>query len=325
MLKPRSFAVSIALGAMVLGLGMASAQNPSTELRTGFPSKPIVMLSTEAGGLLDIGARIIAQGISGPLGQPVIVDNRPPSLTPEILARAPADGYTLAIGGLTQLTQKTSYDALRDFAPMTSVMTYPNVLIAHPSLPVRSVRDLIALAKANPGVLNIAATASPGAPTFLGAELLKSMGGVNIVRVPYKGTTQGLVAVISGEVHMMLVAPSLAMPSAKSGKLRALAVTSLEPSALAPGVPTVAATGLPGYEVVSLVGMLARAGTPPAIVNQLNDEIVRVLNRADVKEKFFNEGAERLSSTPAQFAAKINSEIVKWGKVLKDAGIKPEF
>ena len=321
MLTTRSFVSIFSIAMLVLGTGVVSCQD--------FPNKPIRILTTEAGANFDFQARIIAQGISGSLGQPVIVENRPSALLADVAARAAPDGYTVAIGGgvvwLAPLTQKTSYDAVRDFSPITLAAMYPSILVVHPSVPAKSVKELIALAKARPGVLNFAATADPGGASFLAGELFKAMAGINIVRISYKGNASGLIDLLAGEVHFMFIAPASVTQQVKLGKLRALAVTSAEPTQLVPGMPTLAATGLPGYESISIVGILAPAGTPVAIVNRLNQEIVRFLTRADVKEKFFNDRIEVVGSSPAQFGAKIKSEIAKWGKVLMDAGVKVEL
>ncbi len=310
----------VLMGWMVFVTDWAAAQS--------YPNKPIRILASEPGGMLDIESRLIAQDIAGPLGQPVIVENRPSAVLPDIAVRAAPDGYTMAIAGgstwLTPLLQKTSYGAIKDFSPVTWTTTYPYILVVHPSLPVKSVKELIDLAKSKPGVLNIAATASPGGNSFLAAELFKSMAAINLVRIPYKGNAQGLVAVLAAEAQVMFLAPVAVTAHFKSGKLKGLAVTTLEASAQAPGLPTLAASGLPGYEAIGIDGILVPAGTPAAIIQRLNQEIVRFLNRPDVKEKFLSSGAETVGSSPEQFAVKIKSEIDKWGKVLRDAGIKPE-
>jgi tripartite-type tricarboxylate transporter receptor subunit TctC len=321
MLIPRFLIATFSVAVMMLGANAVSGQN--------YPNKPIRILSTEAGGVLDIAARVIAQEISAPLGQPVLVENRASTIIPDMAARATPDGYTVSMGGgstwLTPLIQKTSYDPIRDLAPITSVYTFPYILVVNSSVPVKSVKDLIDLVKAKPGVLNIAATASPGGLSFLAAELFKATTGVNMVRVAYKSNASALIAVLAGEAQLMFNDPGSVTPHVKSGKLRALAVASLEPTPLAPGLPTLAASGVPGFEVISFTGALVPAGTPAPVISRLNREIVRALNKADVKEKFFKEGIEVAGSTSGQFAAKIKSEMAKWGKVLKNAGVKPEL
>jgi tripartite-type tricarboxylate transporter receptor subunit TctC len=253
----------------------------------------------------------------------------PPALIADNLAKAPPDGYTVGIGGsvlwLTPLTQKTSYDAIKDFAPITWTTTNPYMLAVHPSVPVKSAKELIGLAKAKPGILNIAAASGSGSESFLAAELFKAMAGVNMVRISYKSAASAVIAVIAGDVESMIVAPNVVLPNVKAGKLRALAVTSLEPSPLAPGLPTLNASGVPGYEMIAIQGWLAPGKTPAAIVNRLNQEMVRAIMRPEIKERLLNNGNDVVGDTPSHFAAKINSEIVKWVKVLKDAGVKTEL
>ena len=292
-----------------------------------YPTKPIRIIATQPGNFLDLTARILAQEIAGPLGQPVIVENRPTHVYLDVLLKAAPDGYTMSFSAgdvwITPFVQKTSYDVVRDFAPITTVLSNPYLLVLNPSEPAKSVRELIDLAKNKPGVINIAVSPVPGSASFLGAELFKAMAGINITSVPYNGAPAGANAVIGGEVQMMFLAVGAAVPHVKAGKLKALAVTSAAPSPVAPGVPTVA-SALPGYELTLLAGMLAPAGTPGPIVNRLSQELVRALNRPDIKEKLLSQGAVALGSTPAQFAALINADMVKWGKLLKDLGIKPD-
>lgn len=290
-----------------------------------YPSKPIRMIAPAIGGASDIAARLIAQSLSGSLGQQVVVDNRG-SIAPEIGAKAAPDGYTLLSYGSplwlsSFLRDNVPWDPVRDFSPITLTASSPNVLVVHPSLPATSVRELIALAKARPGELNFS-TGSTGALTHLTGELFKAMAGVNIVRIPYKGNGPALNALVGGQVQLMFANSGSVVPQLNSGRLRALAVTSAQPSALVPGLPTVAASGLPGFESVTIIGMFAPAGTPAALIKRLNQEIVRVLNRADVKEKFFKIGVEAVGNSSAQFAADIKADMAKWGKVIKDAGIR---
>jgi tripartite-type tricarboxylate transporter receptor subunit TctC len=218
--------------------------------------------------------------------------------------------------------EKTAYDPVKDFAPVTIATHSPNVLIVHPSLPVKSVRELIALAKTRQGELNYA-SGGTGSSAHLGAELFNAMAGVKIVRINYTGTGPAINDLIAGQEQMMIAAPGSVVPHLKSGRLRGLAVTSAEPSALFPGMPTVAAT-LPGYEISSRTGILAPARTPAAIINRLNQEIARVLNQPDVKEKLFNLGVEAAPSTPEQFETAIKSELTRMGKVIKDTGIRTQ-
>jgi tripartite-type tricarboxylate transporter receptor subunit TctC len=306
-------------GAMVLGAGAVSGQD--------YPARPVRIITNEAGGGTDFVSRIVAQGLSGPLGQPVIVDNRPGLLATEIAIKAPPDGYSLMLAGLSlwtyQLLYKAPYDVLRDFVPITMATRAPNVLVVHPSVAANSVAELIALAKTQPGKLNYA-TATLGGSPHLAAEMFKSMAGVNIVHVAYRGTVPALNDLIAGQVQVMFAPASPVMPHVKSGKLRALGVTSAEPSALTPGLPTIAAAGLPGYESTQMYGMFAPAKTRAAVIERLNQEAVRVLNQAAVKEKLFNLGVEAVGSSAEQFGAAVRSDISKLGKLIKDAGIKAE-
>jgi tripartite-type tricarboxylate transporter receptor subunit TctC len=295
-----------------------------------YPTKPIRIVAAAPGGGADIAARVIAQGITGGLGQQVIVDNRGGSVAipAQLAAQAPPDGYTLLFYGnplwLFPLMQdKPSYDPVAEFAPITVAVSYPNLLVVHPSLPVKSVKELIALAKAKPGTLNYGSGVAGGSPQ-LSAELFKSMAGVNIVHVPYKGAGPSVTALLGGETQLMFASTTAVGAQIKSGRLKALAVTSAQPSALTPGLPTVAASGVPGYESTALFGMLAPARTPAGIINRLNQEIVRVLNRSEVKERFFNSGAEVVGNSPEQFAAAIKSDIAKMGKVIREANIRAE-
>jgi len=217
--------------------------------------------------------------------------------------------------------QKMPYDVVRDFSPISLLSSEAFLVAVHPSLPVKSIQELIALAKAKPGQINYA-TETIGGPPHLGAELIKSMGGINMVGIAYKGSAAAITGVLTGESDLTVVDVALLMPHVKSGRLRALAVTSAAPSALAPGVPTVAATGLPGFELVGGSGIWAPAKTPAAIINRLNQEIVRFLNTAETKERFLNAKIEVVGSSPEQFDARIRSDMVKWTKVIKDAGIK---
>jgi tripartite-type tricarboxylate transporter receptor subunit TctC len=313
---PRLVASIFSMGWLLLGASVVSGQT--------FPTKPIRIVTGSVGGGGDSTARQIAQGISGPLGQQIIVENRG-NITGEPVAKAAPDGYTLLVDGnslwIGALLQEMPYDAVRDFAPITVVANIPNVLVVHPSVRVKSVKDLIALAKARPGELNYA-VGSIGGMGHLAAALFTSMAGANIVRIDYKGSNPALISLMGGEVQMMFPNTAAATPHVKSGRLSALAITSPQPSALAPGLPTIAASGLPGYEADSMFGMFAPAKTPAAIIIRLNQEVGRLLGQADVKERFLNGGIEAAPGTPEQLAALVKNEIAKWGKVIKDAGIR---
>ena len=216
-----------------------------------------------------------------------------------------------------------SYDALRDLAPVVLATSSPNLLVVHPSTPIRTVKDLIALAKTRPGELNYA-TGATGSATHLPAELFKSMTGINIVRIPYKATNPALIDLIGGQVQMMFSTPGSAVQHVKTGRLRSVAVTSANPSTLIPGVPTVASSGLPGYEYTVMYGIFAPLKTPPALVERLNQEIMRVLNRPETKDGFLKTGVEVVGGTAAEFMATVRSDLARTSKVIKDAGIRVE-
>ncbi len=300
----------------------------STEIVSGqsYPNKPLRVITSEAGGVNDVAARMIGQGISATLGQAVIIDNRG-IVGFELVAKAASDGYTLLFQGtpfwIGPLLQKTRYDPVADFSPITLATRSPNVLVVQPSLPVNSIKELIALAKSKAGQLNYA-SGQVGASAHLGAELFKAMAGVDIVRIGYKGGGAATNALLGGEVQLLFVSPASVAAFVKSGRLKPLAVASLEPSALTPGLPTVSASGLPGYESASLAGYFAPAKTPEAVIRRLNQEIVRFLNRSEVKERLLAMGVEVVATTPAELAATLKSEMSKYGKVIKDVGIRIE-
>ncbi len=289
-----------------------------------YPDRVIRVITTPAGSGSDFAARVVAQALSRAFGQQVIVDNRGNNAA-EIVIKSPADGYTLLCWGspvwITQfLLENLAWDPVRDLAPITMLASSPNVLVVHPSMPVKSVKELIALAKAKPGVLNYASPGTNGGAVFIAAELFKSMADVNIVHVPYKGTGPALLGVIGGEADLMFPSFISVAPQIKAGKLRALAVTTARPSALAPGLPTVAAaSGLKGYESYGVFGMWAPMGTPAVVVSRLNQELVKILNTADTKEKFFSSGAEIVGNSPEEFSAFIKSDIAISGKLINDA------
>ena len=317
MLNLRFVASMFVSGSMVLGAAAVCGQD--------YPSKPIRIITSGVGGNSDFDARQIAQEIAGPLGQPVLVDNRTALQATELVAKSAPDGYNLNVSAtawIAPLLQKVPYD-MSELAPISMLETQANIVIVHPSLPVRSVKELIALAKARPGELNYGSGATGGS-THLGVELLKSMAGVNIVRIQYKGSGPVIPALIGGEVQLSMQDVGSVMPQMKIGKLRGLAVTSAQPSALVPGMPTVSASGLPGFEAIGQTGIFAQARTPTAIIARLNREIVRFLNRADVKERFLAFGEEIVASSPEQLAATIQSDVAKWGKLIKEAGIRTD-
>lgn len=310
--------------AAMLGVGL-TVMTEAASAQT-YPNRPVRIVTSPAGGGNDFAARLIAQGLSGPLGQQVIVDNRAGGVIPgEVAAKSKPDGYTLLVAGGTftigPLLQDTPYDPVADFAPITLIGVAPNVLVVHPSLPVKSVKELIALARSRPGELNYS-SATPGAQSHLAAELLKSMARVNIVRIGYKGTGQAVQSVLAGEVQLLFANTPSVGPHVKAGKLRALAVTGLQPSPHFPALPTMSSAGLPGYEVISMDGIYAPAKTPRDIVTRLNQEIARVITAPDVKQKFFDAGVEVVGSSPEEFAIRIKAEMSMWAKIIKAGGIK---
>jgi len=289
-----------------------------------YPSKIIRIVTAASGGGSDVLSRLVAPGLAENMGQQVIVDNRG-AIAPEIASRAAPDGYTVLFSGsplwlLPLLRKNIPWNATRDFAPITLAVSSPSVLVVHPSVPVKTVAQLIALAKAKPGSLNYAA-GTIGATPHLAAELFKVMAGVNVVRVPYKGSGPGLIGLMIGEVEFMFPGAASAMTYVQAGKLRALAVCSAEPSRLIPGMPTMAASGLPGYESISPQGVLAPAGTPAVLVDRLNREIVRTLNRREVRERLHSSGIEVVGSSPQEFASKMKVDIARTNKLIKDAHI----
>ena len=301
--------------AAVLLAGLAAAQPYSS-----YPSKVVRIQTTEAGGYPDAVARLLAQGLSASLGQQVIVENRAIAAV-ELVAKAPPDGYTLWLS--PYLRDGVTWDPLRDFAPVMLATHSPNIMVVHPSLPVKSVRDLIALAKARPGELNYS-TSSPGSGNHLAAELFRVMAEVKVVRINYKGTGSALNSLASGEVQLSFPSAGSVLPHLRAGRVRALAVTSAQPSALAPELPTVAAAGLPGYEASAYNGLLAPAKTSPAVIAKLNQDALQILRRIEVKERIFNGGGEVVGGTPDEFAAVMRLEMAKWGKLIREAGIRGE-
>ena len=312
------------LGTLSVGL---TVTNASVIFGQDYPNKPIRFVASGIGGGSDFTARLIGQGISANLGQSIIIENRSGITQGEILAKAPPDGYTLLIAGggvwISPLLQKTGYDPLRDFAPIVVTDTAPNIMVVHPSMPVKTVKELIALAKARPGELNYGSTA-PGGSIHLATELFRSMAGINIVNIPYKATGLAVNDVLSGQIQLLISTALSVNPQIKSGRLRGVAVTSAQPSVLAPGLPTVAASGLPGDVAIGISLAIAPANTPAAVINRLNQEMVRYLSTAEAKERFLSVGGEAGGGSPEQSAATLKADIVRWGKVIKDAGVKSE-
>jgi len=294
-----------------------------------YPSKTVRIVTGGAGGTLDVSGRLMAQALTGSLGQSVIVENRPTGVVSvETVTKAAPDGHTLLLVGaslwLTPLVQDVPYDPMKDLAPISMTATSPNLIVVHPSLPAKSVRQLIALAKARPMALNYATTGTGTANHLAGELFLAMAGGIKVVRITYRGPAAALHDVLSGQVHMMFASIPAAAPHVQTGRLRALAVTSLEPTPLAPGMPTVAASGLPGYEAETMNALLAPAKTPPAVVARLYQEVAAVLARPDIRERLFNAGLQVIASSPEQLAQAMRAETQRMGKVVRDAGIRAE-
>jgi len=306
-----------------------SAGAVAGSLAQEFPTRPIRVVTAAAAGSNDFAARIIARDLAAVFNSPVIVDNRSGRYVGgQIVSGAAPDGHTLLFSGTTLwvgplLTTNAPYDAIRDFAPITLATSSPNVLVVNPALPAANVQELIALAKAKPGALNYG-SGSTGASAHLAGELFKSMAGIDVVRVPYKGGGASLAALASGEVQLSFPAAGSSMPHVRAGRLRALAVTSARPSILAPGLPTVAASGLAGFESVSIVAMFAPANTPARITQRLQQEIVAALGKRDIREQLFRSGMEAVGSSPAELATVIRDEVAKYGKLIREVGIRAD-
>jgi tripartite-type tricarboxylate transporter receptor subunit TctC len=265
------------------------------------------------------------------LGQTLVVDNRPGAGSlngTETVAKAPADGYTLLAVAASftinpSLHEKLPFDPVRDFAPITRLAALPHILVVHPSLPVKSVKDLIALAKAKPGELNYASS-GVATSTHLAAELFKHLTGTDMVQVPFKGGAPGVVGLLSGQVQLYFATISTALPHVKSNKIRALAVTTGKRSIVAPEFPTIAEAGVPGYEHASWIGLLAPARTPRAVVSRLHMESIKVINMPEVQTVLLRDGLEPVGDDPVEFSHTVKNEVAKWMKVVKAAGIKPQ-
>ena len=316
----------VVVAASVIGAQAAFAQ-------ATYPSRPVrVVVPFPAGGTTDILARAAAQKLSETWGQQAIVDNRPGAggnIGSELVAKSPPDGYTLLMGTVgthainPSLYPKMPYDHVKDFVPVILVAGVPNVLVVNPSLPVNSVQELIAYAKANPGKLNFASSGS-GTSIHLSGELFKTMTGVQMTHIPYKGSAPALTDLIGGQVQLMFDNLPSSLAFIKAGKLRALAVTSATRSAALPDVPTIAESGVPGFEASSWFGLLAPAGTPRDIVTKINADTQKWLASPDAKDKLAAQGALAAGGSPEDFAKHIQAESAKWARVVKESGAKVE-
>jgi tripartite-type tricarboxylate transporter receptor subunit TctC len=316
---------ALCAGGLALSLAVCT-----TTYAQAFPSKAVRMIVPfPPGGGTDYSARLIGQKLSELWGQPVVIENRPGASTiigSELVVKSPPDGYTLLMGSVNHtinpsLIAKLPYDTIKDFAPITVCVTAAYVLVVHPSLPVRSVKELIALAKTRPGEINYSSSGSSG-PQHLAGELFKMMAKVDITHVPYKGGGPAVVALVGGHVQLQFSTPVSALPHVKTGKLRPLAVTGLKRSEAVPQLPTISEAALPGYEAVTWWGLLAPARVPREIVNKVHGDVVKVLQVPDTREKLAREGVSPAGTTPEQFAAMIEKEIVTLGKVVKAANVR---
>ena len=314
----------------LLFLAAALTAAPAALAQT-YPTKTVRMIvAFPPGGTTDILARATAQKLTEAFGQQVVIDNRPGAggnIGTELVARSPADGYTLLASPGSTLTSnpavyaKVPFDTVRDFAPVTIIAEVPNVLIEHPSLPVKTVKELIALAKTRPGQLAYASTGA-GQSTHLSAELFKQMARVDMIHVPYKGSAPALTDMVAGQVTVMFDNMPSCLPFVKAGRLKAIAVTSTKRSPTTPELPTVAEAALPGFDVTVWFSVLAPANTPRDIVARLNGEIVKALKAPDMRERLSQQGAEPVGNTPEEFSAVIKRDLAKWSKLVKDANIR---
>jgi len=318
--------MTLLLGAAVCAVmaGLAAGQ--------AYPTKPIrVIAPYPAGGSSDILARILGQKMTEAWGQRIVVDNRPGaggSLGTGIAATATADGYTWAVGSvapivLNPLFYKTNYQSLRDFEPVSVIASAPQLIVVNPSLPVKSLNDLVALAKSKPGTIRYGSSGAGTLP-HIGGEMFSTITGARIAHIPYKGSPPALLDLIAGEVQVVFADMPVALPHVKAGKLRAIAVAGAKPFPLTPGIPTAIEAGLPGFALDNWWGLLTMKGVPQEIVSKINAEIVKALKQPDVIERYTALGIESVTSTPREFAGIIRSDLKKYLKVIKDAGIKTE-
>ena len=314
--------------ALIVGTWIASAVAQSA-----YPSKPLRLVSPfPPGGVVDTVSRVVAQKLSESLGQPVVVENKVGAggnIAAEFVSKAPPDGYTLLMGSIAthainlSLYSRMPYDAERDFLPVSLAATNTNLVVVNPSFPAGSIAELIVYAKANPGKLNYG-TAGAGTAQHLAGELFKTTAGIDMVHVPYKGAAPAINDLLAGQIPLMFVDISISLPHVRAGRLRALAVTAGKRIPQLPEVPTVADSGLPGFEVNAWFGVFVPAGTPREIVNRLNADMVRGLAAPEVRERLVALGVEPVTNTPEQFAAFVKSEITKWGRIVRISGAKAD-
>jgi len=317
-------ALRVALAAAVLGCAAAAAQT--------YPAKPIrVVVPFGAGGPADIYARYLGQHVQATLGQPFVVENRPGAgsiIGTDVVAKSAPDGYTLLLMSNTHtvnesLVPKKPFALMKDFVPVAPINSSDLLLVVHPSLPVKSVKELVALAKSKPRGLNYASSGN-GTPYHMAGELFKALAGVDIVHVPHKGSGEARTSTMSGQTEMMLDAITTMAPIAKGGKVRALATSGLKRSTVMPDVPTISEAGVKGYEATIWLGIMAPAGTPRAITERLNAEVIKVVNRPDVKKAWGEQGAEPMTMNVSEFEKYLHADIAKWAKVVKISGARAD-
>jgi tripartite-type tricarboxylate transporter receptor subunit TctC len=316
-------------GTLVLALAIL----PMRAAAQAYPQKPIrIVVPFPAGGIADTLSRTIAGKLNEAWGQPVVVENRPGAggnIAADLVAKSPPDGYTLVMGSIgthavnISLFKSMPYDPVRDFTPVAFAVEAEGLLVVHPSVPANSVKELIALAKAQPDKLTYA-SAGAGTASHLAGELFKSSAQVNITHIPYKGNVPAITDLLGGQTSMLFATMPTVLPQVKAGKLRALAVTGAQRSAAAAEIPTVAESGLPGFEVTNWIGFFAPAGTPAEVVSKLNAEILRIMRTAEVQKRLESEGARFTPMTPGEFGQFVRNEIAKWARVIRDAGMSAE-
>lgn len=316
----------------VIGASAAAWAASGAAIGQDYPTRPVrLIVPQSAGGSTDLVARVVGQRLADALGQSVVIDNRPGSGSlngTELAARATPDGHTLLVVAASlsispAVRKQLPFDVVRDFAPISQLVDLPHLLVLHPSVAASSVKELIALAKAKPGDLNVA-TSGIATSTHMASELFLYMTGTKMVHVPFKGGGPGIAAMLAGQCHLYFSTISTGLPHVRAGKLRGLAVTAGKRSVAAPEIPTVAEAGVPGYAHSSWIGMAAPVKVSPAIVDRLHAEVVKVVHMPEVKKLLLRDGLESLGNSPREFAANLANEIEKWRKVVKAAGIQPD-
>lgn len=329
---PRLAPLARLAAALLLLVSGALSVRAATQPERSYPTRPIRMIVSFApGGSVDLVARLIGQRLAEAWGQQVVVDNRPGAggnLSAELAAKAAPDGYTLYVCSASlvvnvSLYKKVAYDPLKDFAPITLLASVQNVLVAHPAFPAKSVKDLIALAKKSPGRINYASTGS-GTSGHLAMELFKSMAGIDLTHIPYKAVGQAQADLISGQVSLWFPTIPGALPHIKAGRMHALAAAGTQRSPALPGLPTVAESGLPGFEASTWYPLLAPGATPQPIITKLNSQVIAILRMSDVNDQLMRQGVEPVGSSPAELVSHLKSELGKWAKVVQASGAHAE-